>query len=70
MAQASRISIQISAGTIGSNKTLQQIERKNGSTKKKRSYKFLRIKNNTALFVDARRIDVVCRWILLWFREI
>lgn len=27
MAQASRISIQISAGTIGSNKTLQQIEK-------------------------------------------
>lgn len=68
MAQASRISIQISAGTIGSNKTLQQIEKM--AVQKKRTYKFLRIKNNTALFVDARRIDVVCRWILLWFREI
>lgn len=64
MAQARRISIQISAGTIGSNKTLQQIERKKWQYQK-RSYKFLRIKNNRALFVDERRIDVVRRWILL-----
>ena len=48
MTQAGRINIQISGGTIGSNKTLQQIGKK---TVEKIPYTFLRIKINIVLLV-------------------